>query len=81
MDQGFTQEQAQHLCAEYRDDRGLWQCPRGKVNHHWDSAVMAVVASDILKLKFWPKPETTAPKPTKPKKANPYTGGRPLFGR
>ena len=41
---------------------------------------MAVVASDILKLKFWPKPETTAPKPTKPKKANPYTGGKPLFG-
>ena len=81
MDQGFTPEQAQHLCAEYRDDRGLWQCPRGRANHHWDSAVMAVVASDILKLKFWPKPETAAPKPQKPKKANPYTGGRPLFGR
>lgn len=80
MDQGFTAEQAQHLCAEYRDDRGLWQCPRGRANHHWDSAVMAVVASDILKLKFWPKPETAAPKPQKPKKANPYTGGRPLFG-
>ena len=80
MDQGFTQEQAQQLCAEYRDGRGLWQCPSGRANHHWDSAVMAVVASDILKLKFWPKPETAAPKPIKPKKANPYTGGRPLFG-
>ena len=27
---------AKQMCAEYRDDRGLWQCPEKKANHFWD---------------------------------------------
>jgi terminase, large subunit len=38
---------AQQMCAEFRDDRGYWQCPRGKDNHHWDISVYALAAADI----------------------------------
>lgn len=27
---------ATQMCSEYRDDRGLWQCPEKKANHLWD---------------------------------------------
>jgi phage terminase large subunit GpA-like protein len=27
---------AKQMCAEYRDERGIWQCPPGKANHLWD---------------------------------------------
>lgn len=30
------EDYARQMCAEGRDDRGLWQCPEGKANHLWD---------------------------------------------
>lgn len=27
---------AKQMCVEVRDDRGLWQCAKGKANHLWD---------------------------------------------
>ncbi|MGE4544205.1 MAG: terminase gpA endonuclease subunit [Pedobacter sp.] len=30
------EEYARQMCVEYRDERGLWQCPDGKANHLWD---------------------------------------------
>lgn len=48
---------ATQMCAEYVDDRGLWQCPDGKANHYWDCAVLNVIAADILQIKYWPKGE------------------------
>ncbi|BDD88717.1 terminase gpA endonuclease subunit [Desulfofustis limnaeus] len=47
---------AQMMCAEYRDERGLWQCPKGKANHDWDCEMMALIAADILQIKYWPRP-------------------------
>ncbi len=46
------EDYAEQLCAEYFDDRRLWQCPRGKANHYWDCLVMQQVAVDILGLKW-----------------------------
>lgn len=40
------------MCAEYVDDRRLWQCPKGKANHGWDCAVMELVAADLLYLRY-----------------------------
>lgn len=88
FDQGFTLEEARQLCAEYRDDRNLWQCPSGRANHYWDCAVMAVIAGEIMDYKFHAAPEThPAPRPrpapaagTRPRSENPFTGGRQLFG-
>ncbi|PIE72083.1 MAG: terminase [Deltaproteobacteria bacterium] len=47
-DEGY----ATQLCAEYVDDRRLWQCPAGRANHFWDCLVMEQVAADLLGLKW-----------------------------
>jgi phage terminase large subunit GpA-like protein len=33
---------AKQFCVEYRDERGLWQCPPGKDNHLFDCAQMGL---------------------------------------
>lgn len=43
---------AGQLCAEYVDDRRLWQCPKGRANHFWDCAVMELVAADLMQFKY-----------------------------
>ena len=55
MHSGLTAEFAQHLCAEYVDERQLWQCPKNKPNHYWDCSFMALIAADILQIKYWQK--------------------------
>lgn len=42
---------ASQLCAEYQDERGYWQCPKGKANHHWDISVYGFAAIDIMGLR------------------------------
>lgn len=92
FDSNFTREQAAHLCAEYRDERDLWQCPPRKANHYWDSAVLSIIASELLQCKFTPRPQDIIPTPDAPRPVatrvqqlpprparNPYTGGRRLF--
>lgn len=82
MEQDMTEEQARQMCVEIRDERGLWQNPGKRPNHYWDAAVLAVIASDLLQLKFRIKPaEVPPPQPKRTTRPNPYTGGRPLFGR
>jgi len=48
---------AAQMCAEFRNDRGYWECPRNKDNHHWDVSVYALAGADILQVKLWPRPE------------------------
>ena len=52
-----TEEWARHLCAEYINDKGLWECPPSKANHGWDCSVYNLVAATVLGVKFWKKPE------------------------
>lgn len=78
-----TDEYAAHMVAEYRDDKGVWQCPSGKPNHYWDCSSMALIAAHILGVKNWamPQPEKTAPRSTAGQPAeNPFTGGSSIFG-
>ena len=52
-----TEEYARHMCAEYLDDeKQIWVCPSGKANHYWDCEVYAMVAADLLRVRYWPKP-------------------------
>ncbi len=50
-----TFEYARQMCAEYRDERQLWQCKKNRANHDWDCEMMALVAADILQIKYWAK--------------------------
>lgn len=76
-----TEEVAQHLCAEIVDGHGLWQNPGKKPNHLWDCAFMALIAEDVLQLKFRQPVECQPPAPPqKQQTVNPYTQGRRLYG-
>ncbi len=48
---GVEKDFAKQLCAEYRDDRGYWECPKGKDNHQWDVAVYGLALAEVLGLK------------------------------
>ena len=52
-----TEDYASQMCAEYRDERGLWQCPKHRPNHFWDCAVYNLAAQDIIQVRFWKRPE------------------------
>lgn len=78
---GATEEYARQMCAEYVDDKGLWQCPKGRANHYWDCAANCLVAAHVLEVRFWKRPEQQpAQAKESGKTANPYTGGRAIFG-
>jgi len=47
---------AKQMCAEYRDERGWWHCPRHKENHHWDIGVYGLAAADILGVRNMVRP-------------------------
>ena len=68
---------AQHLTAEYRDEKNIWQNPAGKENHGWDCSYMNLAAHDILGVRHWPRPEAQAQE-RKKKKRQPAAprGGR-----
>lgn len=65
---GVGRDVARQLTAEYRDERGYWQCPSGKPNHHWDIMVYGLALADIMGLKNKKKPvpeAVRAPRPAK----------------
>ena len=66
-------EYARNMCAEVLDDKGLWVCQASKANHFWDCEVLCLVAAEILRVRFWPKPGAE-------KKAKPPAPQRPAGG-
>jgi phage terminase large subunit GpA-like protein len=57
---------AKQLTAEYRDERGYWQCPKGKDNHYWDVMVYGLALSEIMGIKNKKKEvKRVAPKQSK----------------
>jgi phage terminase large subunit GpA-like protein len=47
-----TVEWARQMTAEYVDDKGLWQCKSGMANHAWDVSVYALIAADVIGIKY-----------------------------
>lgn len=41
-----------HMTAEYRDKKGIWQCPKSKHNECWDTEVLSLLVADMLSLRF-----------------------------
>ena len=62
LDAATTSDYAGQLCAEYRDERGLWHCPSGRDNHQWDILVYALAAADIMGIRRWRREQPGAQK-------------------
>ena len=73
-----TEEYAKQMCAEFKNDKGKWECPRNKPNHYWDCGVYSLAAAEIWGVKFWKKPGAEADTTTSKKKKtrNQKRGGR-----
>ena len=56
-----TEDWLKMLTAEYQDEHGLWQCPKGKPNHGWDCSVYSLIAADVLNMRYWEKEEEEEP--------------------
>jgi phage terminase large subunit GpA-like protein len=80
----------EHMCAEYRNSKGIWICPSSRRNESFDCEVLNLATAEMLGLKFAttedkkPDAPPTPPtqKPPAPKKRrlpiyqdNPYTSG------
>lgn len=50
-----TEEWARQMTAEYRDEKGLWQCLAGRDNHAWDCSVYNLAAAHFLDITQWKK--------------------------
>jgi phage terminase large subunit GpA-like protein len=71
-----TEEWAQHLCAEFVNDKGLWEVIGSRPNHGLDCSVLNILATEILGVKFWKKENVVeAEKEAKPRKKSDM-GGR-----
>lgn len=68
---------AKQMCVEYRDDKGLWQCPEGKANHLWDCEQMAIALALYLGFQNMVRDEETHEPPPPP--APSAGSGRPSW--
>ena len=57
LHQETTVDFARQMCAEYRDDAGFWQQIGSRPNHYFDCASGALVAADIIGLRYASPPE------------------------
>ena len=71
-----TFEWAQHLTAEYRDEKNIWQCPSGKANHGWDCSYLQLAGHDILGVRYWKRPDQAQAAARKKKRSVPAAGAR-----
>lgn len=51
---------ARQMCAESKNDQGIWDCPKGRDNHYWDCSQMEMALVEIAQVKLWPKPDPAA---------------------
>jgi len=72
------EEYARQMCVEYRDDKGLWQCPDGKANHLWDCEYMGLALALYLGFQNMVRSEAPAATTT-PSKQGPAASGRPSW--
>lgn len=81
MTSEYPAEYARHMTSEYRDDKGVWQCPQHKPNHLWDCSVYVLAAADMSGVKFAARQPPQAPAHKKQSQPNPFTRGINPFTR
>jgi len=45
------------MVAEYKNEQGLYECPKNKANHLWDCSQMELALVEIAQVKMWQKPD------------------------
>ncbi len=55
------EEYAKQMCAEYRDEKALWQCENGKANHLWDCEQQQIALAYYLGFQNKIREEKEAP--------------------
>jgi phage terminase large subunit GpA-like protein len=70
MNAACTEAWARQMTVEYIGDDGMWHCPEHAANHAWDCSNYALIAAEVRRLKFRPRPEeqTQQHKKTTPQK-------------
>lgn len=63
-----TDDYARQMTAEYKDDKGLWQCPPKRANHFWDCGVYNLAAAEIIGIKYIQDPIINKTKPKEEQK-------------
>lgn len=58
----FPEAYAGQMTVEQLNEKGVWENPKKRDNHLWDCEVMAMVAYDIVGVKYWPQPEALGDK-------------------
>ncbi|MCE1171626.1 MAG: phage terminase large subunit family protein [Azovibrio sp.] len=58
---GLLSDYARQLCAESRDERGIWQNPRVRANHYLDCEVLQLVCADYLGVRYMAQPAEPVP--------------------
>ena len=51
-----TEEWARHLCAEFVNDKGLWERIGSRPNHGLDCSVLNILAAEVLGVKYGERP-------------------------
>ncbi|GAB6125013.1 phage terminase large subunit family protein [Humidesulfovibrio idahonensis] len=74
-----TEHWARMMTVEY-EENGLWVCPDHKDNHGWDCSVYNLIAADVRRIKYRPRPEELAVARELPRKSESTSasGGRKL---
>lgn len=53
LHQEVDEDFAKQMCAEYRSEQGVWECPKGKDNHYFDCSTMELALVEIHQVKIW----------------------------
>lgn len=56
----YTEAWARQMCAEFVNEKGVWECPASTPNHGWDVAVYNLALADVCQVKFIQPPEQQA---------------------
>lgn len=61
------QDYLEHMCAEYRNAKGVWICPSSKRNESFDCEVLNLTVAEMLGLRFASTDDKKPEEPDKPK--------------
>lgn len=79
----YPEAYAWHYTAEYKDDKGYWECKSGRENHLFDCSVYGLAMADLAGFRFrgQSNKKNEIRKEKKKPKENPYTQGENPFAR